>query len=155
MNVTLRIIILVGLSLSAARGSAAEIERCLSEASRRTHVIDQEQAIEGCFQSQAKQLSQNKCYEAVLKITALKKQLNMSESLNSICFYQTTDFIDLKSCMIKAELFKIADNHDEAIFDCYKQFQNALTQKQCIQISRKMIYPAKKDYLFDHCQNNP
>jgi hypothetical protein len=30
-----------------------------------------------------------------------------------------------------------------------------LNQKQCIEVSRKLIYPSKRAYLMAQCQNNP
>ena len=154
MDVTSKLFILVVSVAFSVTLKAMEIDTCLSDATRKTHVIDQQQAIESCFLNRANSLPQKKCFEAANRISTLKRQLNMSETLNSICFYQTQDFSDLKSCLSGAKLFKIADNHDEAIFDCYKQFQSFLSEKQCIEVSRKMIYPAKRNHLFAHCQNN-
>ncbi len=154
MDVISKLLIIVVSLACTVSVTAMEIDSCLAEATRKTHVIDQQQAIETCFLSRASSIPQKKCFEAASRIGSSKRQLNMSETLNSICFYQTQEFSDLKSCLGGAKLFKIADNHDEAIFDCYKQFQSFISEKQCVEVSRKMIYPAKRNHLFAHCQNN-
>lgn len=144
----------MGIFLTSIGAFSAEIDSCLTDAKKMTRIIDKRQSIESCFQIHIKKISQHRCYELTNSLPEAKKNQDLSETLNSICFYQTTDFPDIKTCTSKADLFKVADNHDEAIFDCYRQLQSKVSQKQCIEISRKLIYPEKKSYMLRHCQNN-
>lgn len=134
---------------------SSTMEVCLESAKKRTHVLDQHIAIEDCFQANLDRLSAQQCFSYAKQLNKNKKFYDLSETLNTLCFYSTSTFNDVKSCIAGSRNFAIADNHDEAVFDCYKQFQNTLSQKQCIELSRQLIYPAKKDYLFQHCQSNP
>ena len=155
MNVFPQKLILVTLFLIGLNASATSIELCLASAKKKTHVIDQHSAIEDCFQENLNQLTLQKCFSLVKEIDKNKKFYDLGETLNTMCFYSTSPFNSIKSCIAGTSKFKTADSHDEAVFDCYRQFQTELSQKQCIEVSRKLIYPAKKDYLFQHCQNNP
>lgn len=155
MDVSCKKLILMLLLFFSSSGFSDTIGSCLNDAHKKTHVIDQHQAIETCFRLNRNSITQQQCFNSVNELSKSKKYYDLIENLNSICFYETTAFSEFKSCLNRTSQFKIADNHDEAIFDCYRQFQNQLSQKQCIEASRKMIYPAKKDYLFQHCQSNP
>lgn len=132
----------------------ASIDSCLADAQKMTRAIDQKQAAEYCFQANAKHLSKKKCFDLIDSHSLLKKNTELKETLNSVCFYQSIEFNDAKSCLDGAARLKLADNHDEAVFECYLQFQSQTSQKQCIEISRKLIYPHKKSHLLRHCQNN-
>jgi hypothetical protein len=150
MNVLKSGLILLVVSLLAFHGNAAPIDSCLSKARKMTLAIDQKQNTEYCFQAYAKELSKTKCFDRVSNL----KKTDLQENLNSICFYQAQDFTDLKSCAAGANRFKLADNHDEALFDCYMQFQSQTSQKQCFEISRQLTLPHRKNHMRQHCQNN-
>lgn len=154
MNVVAKYSLILVLVFSSFQVLAGPLEACLSEAQRKTLIIDQKQAVEYCFQTQVKMISKNKCFAAAQLNVLAKKNTDLLETLSTVCFYQGEDFTSVKACLDKAGRFKIADNHDEAVFECYRQFQSVVSQKQCIEISRKLIYPGKKNYLLSHCQNN-
>jgi hypothetical protein len=133
---------------------ATPIQKCLAKAHQQVHIIDQSEDIENCFRTFKIQLSVDQCFALSKQEKMKKKSLDLNETLSSICFYETTFFKDTKSCLEKASEFKIATHHDEAVFECYRQFQDYLDMKQCIELSRKLIYPEKRSYLFQQCQNS-
>jgi hypothetical protein len=134
---------------------AAEINRCLAQAHKIEHIIPRYQKIENCFNTYSRNMKAESCFSLAANLKATKKSMDLSETLHSICFYQTNLPRTIKSCLAQAQKFNLADNHDEAVFDCYRQFQHQLNQKQCIEVSRKLIYPSKRAYLMAQCQNNP
>lgn len=153
MNVFTHGFLLLLLSLASFQASADSLDSCLNKARKMTLVIDQKQSAEYCMHAYAKDLSKSKCYSLVGTHTLLKRP-ELQENLNSICFYETQEFSDLKSCVAGAERFTLADNRDEAMFECYMQFQSKTSQKQCFDLSRKLILPYRKDHMRRHCQNN-
>ena len=150
MNVLTSCFILLVVSLISFQGHAAPINSCLNKARKMTLAIDQKQTTEYCFQAYAKDLSKTKCFDLVDSF----KKPDLPENLNSICFYQSQDFADVKECVAGANRLKLADNHDEALFECYMQFQSKTSQKQCFEISRQLILPHRKIHMRQHCQNN-
>lgn len=134
---------------------AGEIESCLEQAQKVPYKIDREKRIESCFRFNKAKVSHQRCFNLAAQANDPKKSLDLAETLSSICFYEISDFKELKSCTQAAATFQIADNHDEAVFDCYRQFQSQITKKQCLELSRQLTYPLKRDYLLQHCQNNP
>ncbi len=143
-------LLLLVVTFASMIGNAAAINICLDRARKLTLAIDQKQTTEHCFRTYAKNLSKSKCFELV---NSLKKP-DLQENLNSICFYQSQDFSDIKTCASGANQLKLADNHDEALFECYMQFQSQTSQKQCFEISRKLVLPHRKNHMRQHCQNN-
>lgn len=154
MNVISYPALILTIFLAALQVNAAPIDACLADARKMTRAVDQKQAAEGCFQINAKNTTKATCYDLVSKHSLLKKNPELQENLNSICFYQSLEFNNLNSCMAGAARFKLADNHDEALFECYIQFQAQASQKQCIEIGRKLILPHRKNHMLRHCQNN-
>lgn len=150
MNVIVTYLFLLVASLASFQADAASIEACLSKARKMTLAIDQKQSIEYCFQAYAKDLSKMKCFDLAKSL----KKLDLQENLNSICFYQSQDFADMKACAASAGHLKLADNRDEALFECYIQFQSQTSQKQCFEISRLLTLPHRKNHMRQHCQNN-
>lgn len=154
MNVRCKIALIFGIFLVSSAAWSSTMDSCLADARNQKRVIDQRQATEECFHIHAVKLSKNQCDEAIKKSSLAQKNPDLQESLNSTCFYQSRPFHDVKSCLAGAEKLKLADNHDEAVFECYQIFQSRISQSQCIEISRKLIYPNKKNYMLRHCQNN-
>jgi len=154
MNVISSCAFILVLVLTSFQVKAASIDACLGDAQKLTRAIDQKQTAEFCFQAFAKNLPKTKCYDLVSKHNLFKKNTDLQENLNSICFYQSLEFNDLKSCMAGAARFKLADNHDEALFECYMQFQSVTSQKQCIELSSQLVLPHRKNHMLQHCQNN-
>lgn len=154
MNVLIScLLILAAAFLVPFQGNAMPIDSCLMKARKMTLVIDQKQAAEYCFQTHGQSLSKDKCFDLISTNSFLRKP-DLQENLNSICFYQSQDFPDVKACTAGAKRLKFADNRDEALFECYMQFQSQTTQKQCFEISRQLTLPHRKDHMRQHCQNN-
>lgn len=141
-------------SLLSISSFAESFENCLNRAKQQQHVLDQNEKIEMCFKYNAKYLNNLYCFNKVKQITVSQKSLNLKETLNSVCFYESTDFKDLNTCVQKSDVFQIADNHDEAIFNCYQNFRFSLNKKQCLEMSKKMKQPEKKIHLFNQCQEH-
>ncbi len=155
MTISSQKIFLILLFLFSTNTYSAPIETCIANARKNGNMIERKQALENCFKFNKNKISKKQCFDFATQINQSLRYSDLAETLNSICFYETTSFDSLQICLSGASNFAIADNHDEAIFDCYRQFQTTLSQNQCIAVSRKLIYPAKKNYLFQHCQNNP
>lgn len=116
--------------------------------------MERDESIQACFKTHKAFLGSDNCFNQVRNLREAQQSANLSESLKFICFYEASIFQNIKTCLIRADEFKNADNHDEAVFHCYKQFQDKLTKKECNDTAKKLIYPAKKDYLLQHCANN-
>lgn len=144
-------IIFISTSYSFAANS---FQNCINKAEQKKHITDQMNETQDCFYQNKNYLNVNLCYKELEKNKVAKKSLDLTEDLKELCFYQTTEFDSASHCLKKAILFRNADDHDEAIFQCYQQFQSKLNKQQCISISKALIYPAKKDYFLQHCLNN-
>ncbi len=131
--------------------SAGELAKCLTSATYEQHRLEKENAIRSCFNSYKTYINKDTCYLFLEKNVTKISSTKLSEEINSICFYETTVAKDMKSCLIETKKFKTSGNHDEAVFYCYQQFQDAMNRKECLKVAKQMIYPAKKEYLEQHC----
>jgi hypothetical protein len=118
------------------------------------HRLDRVEQIETCFEKNKKNISGEACFLEVKKTAPLIQSIGLTEKLNSLCFYDSSKFKNVKNCLNSTALFRDAENHDEAVFECYRQFQSVLNQKQCLAVSNYLKYPAKKEYLQNHCLTN-
>ena len=153
VNVFTRTFILITLLFSALSASARSFSQCVSLNSSLPQ-FEQEEALVDCFETNKSNLSSGSCYAAIHKIKAAQKSATLNERLKTICFYDVSLFKNDKLCMARASEFSIAENHDEALFECFNQFQESMNQKSCLEMSSKLIYPAKKEHLRQHCLNN-
>lgn len=133
---------------------ASSIDSCLSQARKLTHRLEKTDAILSCFDKTKESLSGQACFQAISKLQVHEKSIELSEKINGICFYDSSRFKNITSCLDKVDVFKLASSHDEAVFECYRQFQYSLNQKQCLKVSAVLKYPAKKEYLANHCMEN-
>lgn len=132
----------------------AGLSDCLISASQQEHRLEKEDSVRFCFNKYKESTSKETCYlffaQKVPKLASTK----LNEEINSICFYETTPAKDMNSCLIETKKFKNAINHDEAVFYCYQQFQDRFKQKDCLKTAEQLIYPLKKEYLQQHCNNS-
>lgn len=133
---------------------AGPFESCLNQVKKTDHRLARVESIQSCFEKNKDLISDDACFAAIKKIQTHEKSIELSEKLNSICFYDVSRFKTVDACLQKTAIFQIANNHDEALFDCYRQFQADIQQKECLKISSMMKYPAKKEYLQNHCYEN-
>ena len=133
-------------------GQAAALDSCLTTASKIDHRLNRFDATLECFQKSKNAVSSDSCFLAVQNLKPGQTSIELNERLRSHCFYEASQFKTVELCLAKAEIFQLAINHDEAVFECYNQFQENLNQKQCLKLSELLKYPAKKDYLDAHCQ---
>jgi hypothetical protein len=54
--------------------------------------------------------------------------------------------------MTSAEKMQVAIHHDDAIFDCVRQFQDTIDLNLCRKISKQMKYPEKAEHLVRKCE---
>ncbi len=152
MNVISKNLVLILMGLFVSLAQAQPLQQCLNNINQKEHRLDRQAQTLQCFRDYRSAIDMDGCFDLVSKVKL--KSADLIQNLHSICFYETTLFKDLNSCSLKASAFATADQHDDALFECYRQFQNQLDQKQCIELSRKLIYPTKKKYLLNHCLNN-
>lgn len=141
--------------ISLAQVSNAEgLKSCLQPAFKTQHRLNRFDAIQDCFEKNKLTVSEDQCYLAIQSVKIHNKSIELNEKMNSICFYEASRFKSISSCLVKAKEFSIANNHDEAVFECYRQFQNQLNKQQCLTVSKLLKYPDKKNHLENHCLNN-
>ncbi|MBC7742682.1 MAG: hypothetical protein H7061_10820 [Bdellovibrionaceae bacterium] len=153
MNIIVQSLILLVLMLSSASSLAKSFSQCISGANT-LHRLEREDTLLACFQSHKNFLGSDECFNQISKLKVAQRSGILSEKLKGICFYEASIFQNDKLCLKRADEFQNGENHDEAVFDCYKQFQDKLSQKACVEISNKLIYPAKRNHLYQHCMNN-
>lgn len=117
---------------------AGNLEKCLADTSATT---------QNCVQKHIQRLTLDSCFSESANI---KSDLS-KENLKQFCFYNVSEFPTLKSCLSRSENFKVALNHDEALFECVRQFQNQISESQCSAISSQMRYPEKLQHLKRNC----
>ena len=149
----LRISFALMILVFARFASASHFEICLSQVKATEHRLIRLESIQACFDNNKHSISADICFASAKKVQLREHSIELSENLNAICFYDVSQFKDINSCLKKAELFQISNTHDEAVFECYRQFQASLTLKQCLQVSDALKYPAKKEYLRNHCNS--
>ena len=130
---------------------AVELGSCLEIAAKVEHRLNRIEAVQSCFEKNKKQLDSESCFKGVSSLKAKSFSIELTEQLKAQCFYEISRFKSIGACLQKAKTFELAGTHDEAVFECYSQFQDELNQKQCLAVSRLLRYPAKKDYLAEHC----
>ena len=138
MNKLMKYVISLILIFSVSTSLCSPLEKCLSN----THVSTTD-----CAQQNIKLLTLSSCFAEAEKI---KSDLS-KENLTQFCFYNVSEFPTLKSCLSRSKNFKTAINHDESLFECIRQFQNEISQIQCLSIAEKMRYPEKLEHLKRNC----
>jgi hypothetical protein len=138
--------------LSRFKQSGKNLNQCLIETNNQ-HRIERDENIQACFKKHKAFIGSDACYAQIKKIKAADQSVILKENLKYICFYEASIFQNMNTCMVRAAEFADGEIHDEAIFDCYKQFQDKMNKRLCIQTSAKLIYPAKKAHLLQHCYN--
>lgn len=133
---------------------ASPIEQCLSQISSKHHIIESEDLILSCFNKYKDSIGSNLCFQLANKSKKIKKSFSLTEKIKSICFYESSIFQNISSCLLKTKEFKNAESRDESVFDCYRQFQSSLTQQQCFTVVPYLTYPSKKEYMQQQCYNN-
>lgn len=144
--------VICSLLIISLLGEAAALDNCLATASKIDHRLSRFDATLECFQKSKNAVNSDSCFLSVQNLKPGQTTIELNERLRSYCFYDASQFKSIKSCLAKAATFQLAINHDEAVFECYNQFQENLNQKQCLKISELLKYPAKKEYLEAHCQ---
>ncbi len=139
------------ITTSSFFSHAAGLDNCLQSASKKEHRLDRIEATQACFQKNLNSMRPENCFAAAEKLKQSQKSEDLSEQMKALCFYQVSVFKTVQACLQKVSVFTVAQNHDEAIFECYTQFQDAINKTQCLKIGEQLIYPAKKEYLISHC----
>lgn len=124
--------------LVTTAGSARPLEKCMSDLSQTT---------KQCSEKFIKNLTLSTCFT---EADALRSNLS-KENLKQFCFYEVSEFPTLKSCLSASQKMNIAINHDEAIFECVRQFQDQIDLQLCYKIARKLLYPEKIQHLKRKC----
>jgi hypothetical protein len=150
MNVISKFLILLALVFGSSGSYARSFSQCVSSANNQ-HRFEREESLVDCFQQFKGLLGSDNCYAQIKKLKSVQRSERLSEQLKMICFYDASIFQSAPHCLARAVEFGDADSHDEAIFECFNQFQEKLNRKSCIEMSSKLIYPSKKDYLLQHC----
>ena len=130
---------------------AVEMTSCLNIAAKIEYRLNRIEAVQSCFEKNKKQLNSESCFKGISSLKPKNFSLELIEQFKAQCFYEVSHFKSIDACLQKAKTFDLAGTHDEAIFECYSQFQDELNQKQCLAVSQLLRYPAKKDYLAEHC----
>ncbi len=146
-------IILVG-GLVSLELEAQDFEGCLNFATAQQHRLEKEDTVKTCFNRFKTKINKNECYSFLNKKVKSLDSIRLNEEITSVCFYETSKAPDLNSCMNETKKFKSSNNHDEAVFYCYQQFQEKLSKADCLKTANQLIFPLKKEYLTDHCNNN-
>lgn len=140
--------------LISVTATAGELSQCLYSATYQEHRLEKENSVRACFNKYKSFITKDTCYLFLEKKVSKLSSTRLNEDINSICFYETTLPKDLNSCLLETKRFKSSSNHDEAVFFCYQQYQDRISQKDCLKTASQMIYPAKKEYLQQHCYNH-
>jgi hypothetical protein len=147
-------VLLLGLVLSAFNAGADELEKCLSSVSNTTHRIEREEAVARCFTSFTPMTGKDACFGHIEKFKSLVSSTRLNSLALNSCFYESVPYKSMQECMQDSKLFKTANDHDEAVFFCYQTFQDRLNKEECTHTAKKLIFPAKRDYLLTHCLDN-
>ncbi len=117
---------------------SSPLEKCLSSQSENT---------KNCVEKNIKILTLSNCFSESEKI---KSDLSR-ENLKQFCFYEVSEFPSMKTCLVAAEKMQVAIHHDDAVFECVRQFQDQMDLNLCRHISKKMKYPEKAEHLVRKC----
>lgn len=154
MDVSGKIISILVIGFVSISLQASEIEQCLSYAISQEHRLEKEDAVKICFEKYKSKIDKNTCYDLIKKKVRSLDSSRLNEDITSTCFYDTTAAPDINSCLSESKKFKSSNNHDEAVFFCYQQFQEKLGKNECLKAAEQLIFPLKKEYLKQHCNNN-
>ncbi len=149
-----KLLFILILTASALPTKADQFTDCLRIAMSQEHRIEKLNSIRSCFQQYKFSTSKDICYNSIKNLTNKIDSIKLSEELTATCFYEVKIALDIKTCLKESSHFKIAINHDEAVFYCYQEFQNKLNKSECLKTANSLIFPAKKDYLRQHCLTN-
>lgn len=75
------------------------------------------------------------------------------ENVKNYCFYNISEFPTLNTCVAAAKKFYVAENKDQALFECVRQFSSTISVKSCIGVAKNMTYVDKRAYLETSCRN--
>ncbi len=139
---------------TAGAASGAEIDSCLLSTRQREHRIDRQENAKFCIDKFKNSITQSACNELVDKNVVPLASTVLTDEMRGLCFYETTLTTDVGTCLKSAKKFKISANQDEAVFYCYQQFQEKIGKTECLKIADRLIFPAKRDYLKQHCIDN-
>lgn len=153
MNKIWKTLTVACLALLPALSFAKSFNQCISDTQYK-HLIERQEDVKDCFVRFKNTLGSDNCFLQIRKLKVASQSEILSENLKAICFYDASIFQNIQTCARRAGEFKNADNHDEAIFQCYRDFQDKISQKDCLTLSKKLIYPSKQDYLRQHCASN-
>lgn len=115
-----------------------KVEKCLKLSTESTS---------SCVNQNLTHKTLNQCYALVDTV----RSTNAKEKLKNYCFYQISEFPTLKSCVQASIKFFEAENKDQALFECYRQFAATTNKSSCLQIAKSMTYSDKRTYLENHC----
>lgn len=107
-----------------------------------------DQSTSDCLKKYVKNINLESCYSSLQSV----RSQNAQEKIKNFCFYQISDFPNLKNCVTKATKFYEAENKDHALFECYLQFSQSISKSSCRQIADHMIYPDKKNHMNNICE---
>lgn len=150
MNV-LKYVLLLSLAFSAALARADELEKCLSSVGTNVNRLEREDAVARCFTSFTQMTGKDACFGHIEKYKSLVNSTRLQNLALNSCFYESTGYKTMQDCMGDTKLFKKASDHDEAVFYCFKSFQERLNKDECTNTAKKLIFTAKREYLLNHC----
>jgi hypothetical protein len=147
-------VLIVSLIFAGVSAGADELEKCLSSVSAMTHRIEREDAVARCFTNFTQTTGKDACFGHIEKFKSLVSSSHLNSLALNSCFYESVSYKSMRDCMQDTKLFKNANDHDEAIFFCYQTFQDRVNKEECTQAARKLVFPAKREYLLNHCLEN-
>lgn len=150
MNV-LKYVLFLGLAFAASLAQADELEKCLSTVGNNVHRLEREEAVARCFTSFTQITGKDACFGHIEKYKSLISSARLKNLALNSCFYESSSYKTMQDCMGDTKLFKTANDHDEAVFFCYQSFEDRLNKNECKNTAKKLIFPAKRDYLMNHC----
>lgn len=116
------------------------IEKCLNVATNLPN---------DCINRSLKNKTLSNCYALSETIFSYHSK----ERVKNYCFYNISEFPSLQTCTAAAKKFFIAENKDQALFECVRQFTSQIDERSCLEIARMMTYREKRSYLENHCHN--
>jgi hypothetical protein len=147
----LKYVLFLGIAFSSALLQADELEKCLASVSAGVHRLEREEAVARCFTSFTQMTGKDACFGHIEKFKSLINSTRLQNLALNSCFYESAGYKRMQDCMGDTKLFKKAGDHDEAVFFCYQSFEERLTKEECANTAKKLIFPAKRDYLLNHC----
>lgn len=153
MNVS-RYVLIIVLAVAGVTAHADELEKCLNSIRPSTHRLERDEAVGKCFGELASSTGKDACFGHIEKYKSLVNSTRLRSQAISSCFYESNSYRKIQDCVEDTKLFKIATEHDDALFFCYKSFEEVINKNECLSTAKKMIFPSKRDYLSNHCQEN-